>query len=273
MELDAMPSKKLLQSKLKQASEFVNTNNQDFRHRSVTVELDEVDEVAASIKEAREALESLQSVVTEVKEVEEAYARIKECHDDNMRHSDKRWESEFLSNLILTKCSSKQCPVGCVQPTSLWFLCDISIERLIRMLAETDRNVDSVKAYYGAEAKIKSIMECPGPTMLDEKLADTDVAEVTSSINHYTQFAGSRKRKAFWSYLEKKPVNNPQSDYQDACGYIESMSSYYELPNLTNAEIEAAKELIWKNKHLASVVDLVKLCIMKKRAKLVLSTS
>ena len=189
-------------------------------------------------------------------------------YNEDIRQMKKRLESQLLTDLMLSNCLNHQCPQDCANPTALWFLCDISLESVVQKLAHDltiSSDPDSVRAYYCGEALLRSMMNCDQITCLDDRVARTDTEEVSDWEKHAVQFSGARRRKAYWSYLEYQPYNVPRADYQDACGFIEKMSWYCNLEQPEEKDVEAVKQLLLQNKHLASVLDLIKLCLIRKK--------
>jgi hypothetical protein len=203
-----------------------------------------------------------------VTDVVRSYIDILQCHDGNVRHNKKRLESLILTDELFTNCINKNCKANCEEPTALWFMSDISIEGFIKAKAYTltlDTGADEKQAYYEAENMVHTVFDCDKSTLLESEIVTTDVREITDYEHHKTQFLGARNRKAFWSYLKNEPMNDPASDYRGACGYIERTSSYFNLDNPSPEDVKEANQLILENKHLASPLDLMKLCLMRKR--------
>jgi hypothetical protein len=177
-------------------------------------------------------------------------------------HEAKRVFSFEYLDQMLESCHTCSCP--CVYDANAFHtvLIDISIETYVNQRAYYysidnigDNDVDRINK---ARLKILNHLYCTKkPTKELYKLFLLDDQRLREPSTELS----ARRRKAYWSYLKKRPNNNPIDDFLSASGVIDfCLDSSRSLNGLT---IDELRLFMLNHTHVISGLDLYRFCFLR----------
>jgi len=189
--------------------------------------------------------------------------------DADYFHDNKRIKSHLLVDTLLDECHKGQCPDLTKELRVLYCLADISLDKYIHERAyyyyRAGIGQDDQDRYYMAANRLQKVIKCSNVPNLDGYLLDLDSKEITCGNEGQATYLGARRRKAFWMYLRYKPHNNYYTDYCGACWFIDKLHGISTKSKCNKYDRDTAIELLKNHFHIATPLDLYRLCIIRKK--------
>jgi hypothetical protein len=186
------------------------------------------------------------------------------CHSD-IDHDTKRLVAFNMLDALLDYCiEDKVCPPYLEKCER--FLIDISVAKYIELRAyyysHDGIGTDDHDRYLMAENKIRNILNCGQACTISEQAFHKHQSSIK---NNRVVAQGIRNRKAYWSYLTHDPYNNPVTDYEGACGIVESIHAQLKNPDTQDvAKVNSMNEFLCENMHLINGYELFLMCYLKR---------
>lgn len=191
--------------------------------------------------------------------------------DDNY-HTLKRNLGFAWFDRILRDCQQGNCP-RYFSNDIFYALTDMSLEGYALQKAYHFSNagvgINDNERYFKALGEINNVLVCKKEPKLNVNLFNQDSRQVYYKTEKKSAFYQSaRLRKAYWNYLKEYPNNDEIEDYFFTCGFIDKVHRIYNKKKCTSEHFEKYKEILSESLHIANPLDLYRLCIIRKKARI-----
>ena len=191
--------------------------------------------------------------------------------DDNY-HTLKRNLGFAWFDRMLGDCQKGNCP-RYFSNDIFYALTDISLEgyglqKAYHFLGD-EVGINEEERYVKALKKINRVLECKKETKININLFNQDSRIVYYKTGKKSTFYHSaRLRKAYWNYLKEHPNNDEIEDYFSTCEFINKVHRIYNKKRCTAEDVEKYIEILSESLHIANPLDLYRLCIIRKKARI-----
>jgi hypothetical protein len=173
---------------------------------------------------------------------------------------------------MLGDCQKGNCPTY-FSNDIFYALTDISIQGYVLQkayqLLGAGVGATDEERYLKALGKINNVLNCKKENKINMNLFNRDSREVYFKTEKKSTFYESaRLRKAYWNYLKEYPNNDEISDYFFTCEFIDKIHRIYNKKKCTSEDFENYKEILSESLHIANPLDLYRLCIVRKKARI-----
>ncbi len=183
-------------------------------------------------------------------------------------HGKKRLTSFACLDYFIDCClESKQCPP--ITPGHHHYLIDISLEGYIMQRAyyysKDGIGIDDNNRYLMSKERVERILNCADSCNLQANLFLRFLTEMEATRRTER---GIRVRKAYWTHLKFAPHNNPITDFEGACGFIESFHQE-SLRLMQNPKhngslnLHQIRSFVYDNLHITNGFELFQFCLIK----------
>lgn len=182
----------------------------------------------------------------------------------------KRFAGFHIFNSLLKQCNQNICPK--IKPIEelQYTLIDISLDGYINQNAyyewKAGYGLDDDDRYFRGLNKINCVLNCTKAPIIEETIFKIDSDRILEDSHSDKSFySNARKRKAYWAFISKKKQSDHVADYYHADKFIKSLHKISLKDNTTTKDVELAKNILNKNRHISNALDLYRLCLIRKK--------
>ena len=177
----------------------------------------------------------------------------------DLTHEIKRVYAFHRLSQILESCKSGKCPD--FNAFDQYHIIDISIDHFIELKAfffyrDNMYNRDEER-YYAAKALVDTVLKCKrkpkfGSCVIEAfEKDDEEMSEKVVSVV---------RRKSYWSAKKNYSKEPDYKDYFDAESFVNNQKKIRRKKAGKSIDADTAPGYLWDNRHLASGMDLMRLC-------------
>lgn len=179
--------------------------------------------------------------------------------EENLTHEIKRVYAFHRLSQILESCKNGKCPD--FNTFDQYHIIDISIDHFIQLKAfffyrDNMYNRDEER-YCAAKDLVDTVLKCKKKP----KLGDCVVKAFEKDDDEMTKKEVSIvRRKSYWSAKKNFSREPDHKDYFDAESFVNNQKKIYQKKSGQKLNMDTASNYLWDNKHIASGMDLMRLC-------------